>query len=73
MSELDNSEQVFLTGAEVSKILGLSKQTLLKLRKVGALDTYTSGNSRVVYCAENVKAFLQSRVPTKQQNNQSGE
>lgn len=72
MSEINN-EQVFLTGTEVSKILGLSKQTLLKLRKVGALDTYTLGNSRVVYCAANVKAFLQSRVPTKQPINQTGE
>jgi len=38
-----DEEEVFLTGAEVSKILGLSSRTLRRLRQAGALDTYYKG------------------------------
>ena len=72
--EGENNEQVFLTGAEVSKILGLSRQSLLKLRKLGTLDTYLQGGKKLLYSADNVSAFLslQSAI-IKQPTNQSGE
>ena len=57
----ETEEFVYLTGAEVSKILGLSRQTLLALRKKGVLEGYSQG-SKLVYSATNVKAFLQSRT-----------
>ena len=57
----ENEEIVYLTGAEVSKILGLSRQTLLALRKKGVLEGYSQG-SKLVYSAANVKEFLQSRT-----------
>jgi len=68
-------EEVFLTGAEVSKILGLSSRTLRRLRQTGALDTYyrglysaTSNNTRPVYSATNVAEFLRLKnTITKQQ------
>jgi excisionase family DNA binding protein len=56
-----DEEVVYLTGAEVSKILGLSRQTLLALRKKGALEGYSQG-SKLMYSAANVKEFLQSRT-----------
>jgi excisionase family DNA binding protein len=57
----ENEDSVYLTGAEVSKILGLSRQTLLALRKKGALEGYKQG-SKLLYCAENVRAFLNNRT-----------
>lgn len=73
MSEEKNNEQ-FLTEAEVSKILGLSRQTLLKLRKEGALDTYRQGGKSLLYSADNVRAYLSVKnAITKQPINQSGE
>jgi hypothetical protein len=74
MSEEENNEQDFLTGAEVSKILGLSRQSLLKLRKLGTLDTYHQGGKKLLYSADNVRAFLSVKnAITKQPINQSGE
>jgi len=64
MSNLVDEEKVYLTETEVSKILGLSRQTLLKLRKAGALDTYYQGK-KLLYDADNVKAFLVSRTEIK--------
>jgi excisionase family DNA binding protein len=58
--EKDN-EVVYLTGAEVSKILGLSRQTLLALRKKGALEGYKQG-STLLYSSDNVRAFLSNRT-----------
>ena len=64
----NTEEEVFLTSAEVKKILSVSSQTLLRLRRSGRLDTYYQGmgdvvptNARPVYSAENVRAFLESR------------
>ena len=64
----NTEEEVFLTSAEVKKILSVSSQTLLRLRRSGSLDTYYQGmgddvptNARPVYSAENVRAFLESR------------
>lgn len=66
--------QVFLTETEVCKILGLSRQTLLKLRKEGALDTYRQGGKSLLYSADNVRAYLSVKnAITKQPINQSGE
>ena len=59
MIEEDN-EVVYLTGVEVSKILGLSRQTLLALRKKGVLEGYKQG-SKLLYSSDNVRAFLCSR------------
>ena len=74
MGEEENNEQVFLTGAEVSKILGLSRQSLLKLRKLGTLDTYRQGGTKLMYSAANVRDFLSAKnTITKQPINQSGE
>lgn len=74
MSEEENNEQTFLTEDEVSKILGVSRQTLLKLRKVGALDTYRQGGKKLLYNADNVRAYLSVKnAITKQPINQSGE
>lgn len=72
--EVGDNEQVFLTEIEVCKILGLSRQTLLKLRKVGTLDTYRQGGKILLYSADNVSAFLslQSAI-IKQPIKQSGE
>jgi len=64
MNENVDEDKVYLTVTEVSKILGLSRQTLLKLRKAGALDTYYQGN-KLRYDADNVKAFLVSRTEIK--------
>jgi prophage antirepressor-like protein len=60
----EGDEKVYLTETEVSKILGLSRQTLLKIRKAGALDTYYRGK-KLLYESENVKAFLISRTEIK--------
>jgi excisionase family DNA binding protein len=57
----DNNEVVYLTGEEVSKILGLSRQMLLRLRKQGAIEGYKQG-SKLLYSSENIKAFLNSRT-----------
>jgi len=57
----ENEDSVYLTGAEVSKILGLSRQTLLALRKKGALEGYKQG-SKLLYSADNVRAFLNNRT-----------
>jgi hypothetical protein len=71
-----DEEEVFLTGAEVSKILGLSSRTLRRLRQAGALDTYYKGvrskgvtNERPVYSATNVAEFLRLKnTITKKQS-----
>lgn len=60
MSE-ENEDSVYLTGVEVSKILGLSRQTLLALRKKGVLEGYKQG-SKLLYSADNVRAFLSNRT-----------
>jgi hypothetical protein len=73
-----DEEEVFLTGAEVSKILGLSSRTLRRLRQAGALDTYYKGvrstivtNERPVYSATNVAEFLRLKnTITKKQPNE---
>ena len=57
----EDNEVVYLTGAEVSKILGLSRQTLLLLRKKGALEGYMQG-SKLLYSSDNVRAFLGNRT-----------
>jgi excisionase family DNA binding protein len=57
----EDNEVVYLTGAEVSKILGLSRQTLLALRKKGALEGYKQG-SKLLYSSDNVRAFLSNRT-----------
>lgn len=66
-----DEEEVFLTGAEVSKILGLSSRTLRRLRQAGALDTYYKGaNTRnLVYSSINVAEFLRLKnIITKKQS-----
>jgi hypothetical protein len=75
-----DEEEVFLTGAEVSKILGLSSRTLRRLRQAGALDTYYKGvqstthtNARPVYSATNVADFLRLRNTITKQPTQSNE
>jgi excisionase family DNA binding protein len=51
---------VYLTGLEVASLLGLSRQTLLALRKKGVLEGYRQG-PRLLYSADNVTEFLNSR------------
>lgn len=54
---------VYLTSEEVSKILGVSRQTLLKLRKKGALEGFSKeGKIGILYDAEAVKTLLQART-----------
>lgn len=53
---------VYLTTEETSKILGVSRQTLLKLRKKGILEGFSKGGQvGIHYKAEAIKALLQSR------------
>ena len=60
MSEID--EEVFLTSLEVMKLLKISRQTLLRLRNEGKLDTYHKGGLKgaghLRFSATNVEAFL---------------
>lgn len=66
-----DEEEVFLTGAELSKILGVSLRTLRRLRQAGALDTYYKGaNTRnLVYSSINVAEFLRLKnTITKKQS-----
>jgi len=65
-----DSDQVYLTGKEVSKILGLSTKTLYLLRKSGALETYRKGGRDILYSESNVREFLTKRnTITKQPTN----
>ena len=66
----EESDQVYLTGKEVSKILGLSRSSLHRLRQSGALDTYRKGGKNVLYNAADVKELLTKRnTITKQPTN----
>jgi|APGre2960657373_1045057.scaffolds.fasta_scaffold02191_5 excisionase family DNA binding protein len=66
----EETDQVYLTGKEVSKILGVSRDTLYRLRKSGALDTYRKGGRNVLYNAADVKELLTKRnTITKQPTN----
>jgi len=55
-------DEVFLTSIEVMDLLDISRQTLLRLRKEGKLDTYRKGGlvgtGRLRFSASNVEAFL---------------
>lgn len=56
-------QNVYLTSAEVSKILGVTRQTLLSLRKKGVLEGFSKeGHNGVLYNAQAIKDLLQSRT-----------
>jgi len=64
-------EEVFLTAIEVMNLLDISRQTLLRLRKEGKLDTYHKGGlagaGHLRFSASNVETFLtQSNQMVKQ-------
>jgi predicted DNA-binding transcriptional regulator AlpA len=58
----ESDEEVYLTQPEVMKLLDVSRQTLLRLRNEGKLDTYYKGGvkgaGRLRFSASNVEAFL---------------
>lgn len=66
----EETDQVYLTGKEVSKILGLSRSSLHRLRQSGALETYFMGGKSVLFREDNVRDLLTKRTTiTKQPTN----
>jgi excisionase family DNA binding protein len=61
------SDQVYLTGKEVSKILGLSRSSLHRLRQSGALETYFMGGKNVLFREDNVRDLLTKRTTITKQ------
>lgn len=62
MSKLEEEGgEVFLTSQQVIKLLGISLQSLVRIRKTGKLPTYTRG-CNVFFSAEDVKTLLQERT-----------
>jgi excisionase family DNA binding protein len=63
----EESDQVYLTGKEVSKILGLSRSSLHRLRQSGALETYFMGGKSVLFREDNVRDLLTKRTTITKQ------
>lgn len=63
----EETDQVYLTGKEVSKILGLSRATLHRLRRSGALETYFMGGRSVLFREDNVRDLLTKRTTITKQ------
>jgi excisionase family DNA binding protein len=63
----EESDQVYLTGKEVSKILGLSRSSLHRLRQSGALETYFMGGKNVLFREDNVRDLLTKRTTITKQ------
>jgi excisionase family DNA binding protein len=63
----EETDQVYLTGKEVSKILGLSRSSLHRLRQSGALETYFMGGKSVLFREDNVRDLLTKRTTITKQ------
>ena len=63
----EETDQVYLTGKEVSKILGLSRSSIQRLRKSGALETYFMGGKSVLFREDNVRDLLTKRTTITKQ------
>ena len=63
----EETDQVYLTGKEVSKILGLSRSSLHRLRQSGALETYFMGGKNVLFREDNVRDLLTKRTTITKQ------
>lgn len=66
--EPQDDEDVYLTTDQVMKILGLSRQSISRLRLTGVLTTYRQG-TKYLSSAKEVKALLTQRTAIVKINN----
>jgi hypothetical protein len=66
--EEQNDEDVYLTTDQVMKILGLSRQSISRLRLTNVLTTYRQG-TKYLSSAKEVKALLTQRTTIVKINN----